>query len=138
MSHSGVPFLAVHDVRAQIHRIVGKDLLDQIGEVWSSDNGYTWAGYSVFQYNFTQDQESTFIGSQGGQNITVIASIAGYVNFWESWDSGSTWEGPYQISSVSGGEDGEMAMGCRGPIFTLDDHTNNFWQRRYDWYTSCQ
>ena len=28
MTHSGVPFLAVHDFRVQIHRIVGKDLLD--------------------------------------------------------------------------------------------------------------
>jgi hypothetical protein len=26
--HPGVPFLALHHIRAQIHRIVGKDLLD--------------------------------------------------------------------------------------------------------------
>jgi hypothetical protein len=110
----------------------------QIGQVWSNDNGYTWTGYSVFRYNFTQDQEFTFIGSQGGQNITVLASIAGYINYWTSWDNGGAWVGPYRVSSVDGGEDGEMVMGCRGPILLLDDHANNVWAKRYDAYSNCQ
>jgi hypothetical protein len=110
----------------------------QIGQVWSGDYGYTWTGYSVFQYSFSQDQEFTFLGSQGGQNETAIASIGGYVNHWVSWDNGNTWSGPNQVSAIAGGEDGEMAMGCRGPVFTFDDHSMNAWERRYDWYTSCQ
>jgi len=110
----------------------------QIGQLWSGDYGYTWQGHSVFQYSYTQDQWFSFIGSQGGYNVTVVANIAGYVNHWVSWDNGNSWGGPYQVSSVPGGGDAEMAMGCRGPVFTLSDSAMNVWEKRYDWYTSCQ
>lgn len=111
----------------------------QIGQLWSGDYGHTWQGHSVFQYNYTQDQWATFVGSQGGNNVTVIARISGYINHWVSWDNGSTWGGPYRVSDIiADAWDGEMAMGCRGPIFTLSDGTMNFWEKRYDWYTSCQ
>jgi hypothetical protein len=109
----------------------------QIGQLWSSDYGYSWSGHSVFSYSFTQDKWLSFIGSQGGANLTVIANTGGYVYHWLSWDNGNTWGGPYQVSSTTGGEDGEMSVGCRGPIFTLADGNRNFRVKRYDWYPAC-
>jgi hypothetical protein len=113
----------------------------QIGQIWSADNGYTWMGHSVFA-NSAQAKQFSFIATQGGQNITVIASIFNganwYVNHWTSWDNGSTWSGPYQVTTTAGAGDSEFSMGCRGPIFTYSANPYLFAARRYDWYPSCQ
>ena len=48
---------------------------NQIGQLWSSDQGYSWTGHSVFSYSPSTSREFSFIGSQGGYNLTVLASI---------------------------------------------------------------
>lgn len=111
----------------------------QIGQMFSEDNGYTWTGHSVFSYNFTQDQQFSFIGSQGGQNVTVLAAkpIGGKVHHWTSWNNGLTWEGPYETTQSTGAADAEFSVGCRGVVFTFTAPFS-FKGRRYDWYGSCQ
>jgi hypothetical protein len=109
----------------------------QIGQLWSSDSGYTWNGHSVFSNNQAQPRTFSFIGTQGGINLTVLASINGRVHHWTSWDNGLTWEGPYQTTSLSPSEDAEMSLGCRGPLFSFS-WNYYFVVKRYDWYSSCQ
>lgn len=113
----------------------------QIGQLWSSDQGLTWTGHSVFSYS-SQQKQFTFIGTQGGQNITVLASLlvgsVWRVHHWQSSNNGITWQGPFlTVTTSSNTQDAEFSLGCRGPIFTF---TNGFQfrGRRYDWYTSCQ
>jgi hypothetical protein len=109
----------------------------QIGQLWSSDYGYTWTGHSVFSNNQIQPRTFSFVGTQGGINLTVLASISDRVHHWTSWDNGSTWEGPYQTTNLSSSGDGEMSVGCRGPIFSFS-WNYYFVLKRYDWYSSCQ
>jgi hypothetical protein len=113
----------------------------QIGQLWSSDQGFTWTGHSVFSYGAVQKQFS-FIGTQGGQNLTVLASLligsVWKVHHWQSWNNGITWEGAYlTVTTTSTTIDAEFSMGCRGPIFTFTSGLQ-FRGRRYDVYTSCQ
>jgi hypothetical protein len=110
----------------------------QIGQLWSSDYGYTWSGFSNFMFDGSQQRLFSFISSQGGINLTVLASNAGVINHWQSWDNGNSWEGPYVTTSVSPSQDAEFSIGCRGVIFTFSGPNTSAYERRYDWYTSCQ
>lgn len=108
----------------------------QVGQVWSTDNGHTWTGHSVFSNNQSLPREFSFIGTQGGQNITVLATVSGRVHHWTSWNNGVTWEGPYQTTALSTSNDAEVSLGCKGLIFSFS-WSYYFVLRRYDWYSSC-
>lgn len=79
----------------------------------------------------------SFIGTQGGINLTVLATVGGRVNHWTSWDNGVSWQGPYLTTNLSTSIDAEMSVGCRGPTFSFS-WNYYFVLKGYDWYTSCQ
>ncbi len=116
---------------------------EQIGQMWSSDYGYTWTGYSNFMFNGSQRKWFSFIGSQSSQNVTVLAAVLNsqgvpQVNHWQSWDNGNTWEGPYITTGIVPSQDAEFSIGCRGVIFTFTGPNTSAYERRYDWTTYCQ
>lgn len=109
----------------------------QIGQLWSSDYGNTWTGYSAFEYNGTQATSFEYLGSQGYPNETVIETVADRAYYWQSFDDGNTWQGPYSLTSINPSSGGTFGMGCRGPIFGFIGPNTSVYLRRYDWYTTC-
>jgi hypothetical protein len=109
----------------------------QIGQIWSGDYGYTWSGHSVFAYDPANPREFYSIASQGGINETVLAGIGNRLHHWTSWDNGNSWEGPYQTTTTTGSQDGEISMGCRGPIFTFNGPGFSAHELRFDTGSTC-
>jgi hypothetical protein len=73
----------------------------QIGQLWSSDYGNTWTGYSAFAYNGTRDTYFEYLGSQGYPNETVVETVADKAYYWQSANDGNTWQGPYSLTSIN-------------------------------------
>lgn len=105
-----------------------------IAQISSFDNGYTWTNKSVFGGAST-NRLFSFIGSQGGDNITVQASVGSgsgaQAYHWQSWNSGVSWEGPFLTSTVSGVADPRFANGCAGPIFSFGANNSTVQIKRF-------